>query len=320
MSGANGGLVSSSSYDPYGKVIFGLGEETTFGYTGEQQYRSLDDMVYLRARYYAPTTGTFLSRDTWEGDANLPMSYNRWLYTYANPVNYADPSGMVTVDPDRARKLQNFEKGINKRSSSYNNMIGFLSFMDYAVSLYDDRQETDQFILDTSAVILAMVYDTVKLGYQKRVGFFSLRTTPDRTYFIGDSAFEKPINLKDIERKQYRDGGWRDVYKDYTGNQAYHFWYYVAVAYFDGNATAMVGNIWHELTGGGRSIADYYLGVKGRELGYGLKQWNLINKSENFAICQDNEIINKALKDFQGIQLSNVQQWIENNLADLSDE
>jgi uncharacterized protein RhaS with RHS repeats len=50
-------------------------------------------MVYLRARYYAPTDGRFLSRDTWEGDANKPMSYNAWLYTYANPVNLTDSSG-----------------------------------------------------------------------------------------------------------------------------------------------------------------------------------------------------------------------------------
>lgn len=35
-----------------------------------------------------------MSRDTWNGDANLPMSYNRWAYTNGNPVNYTDPSGM----------------------------------------------------------------------------------------------------------------------------------------------------------------------------------------------------------------------------------
>ena len=97
-SGEFTGLVSATTYDPYGKVIFSLGENTSFGFTGETQDQSLNDMVYLRARYYAPSMGTFLSRDTWNGDANLPMSYNKWAYTFANPVNYTDPSGLDPID------------------------------------------------------------------------------------------------------------------------------------------------------------------------------------------------------------------------------
>ncbi len=50
--------------------------------------------MYLRARYYAPPQGRFLTRDLWDGDPNRPMSYNAWLYVYANPVNFTDPSGL----------------------------------------------------------------------------------------------------------------------------------------------------------------------------------------------------------------------------------
>jgi len=42
---------------------------------------------------YAPSMGRFMSRDTWSGDVNRPLSFNRWNYTYSNPVNYVDPSG-----------------------------------------------------------------------------------------------------------------------------------------------------------------------------------------------------------------------------------
>jgi hypothetical protein len=38
--------------------------------------------------------GRFLNKDTWKGDENLPMSYNSWLYVYANPVNLIDPTGL----------------------------------------------------------------------------------------------------------------------------------------------------------------------------------------------------------------------------------
>ena len=39
-----------------------------------------------------------MTRDTWEGDQMQPMSYNAWLYTYANPVNLIDPSGRVPCE------------------------------------------------------------------------------------------------------------------------------------------------------------------------------------------------------------------------------
>ncbi len=38
--------------------------------------------------------GRFLSRDTWDGDANRPISYNRWMYGYGNPIAWTDPMGM----------------------------------------------------------------------------------------------------------------------------------------------------------------------------------------------------------------------------------
>src|SRR5215208_4952377 len=52
-----------------------------------------NELVYLRARYYAPGMGRFLSKDTWGGDYNRPISVNRWIYAEGNPVNYTVPSG-----------------------------------------------------------------------------------------------------------------------------------------------------------------------------------------------------------------------------------
>lgn len=50
-------------------------------------------LTYLRARQYAPSMGRFLTRDTWGGDVNSPMSYNKWQYVYSNPINLIDPTG-----------------------------------------------------------------------------------------------------------------------------------------------------------------------------------------------------------------------------------
>jgi RHS repeat-associated protein len=87
-----GGVVTySRAYDPYGVAAStGGSSQTSYGYTGEF---TSNELVYLRARMYAPSMGRFLTRDTWEGDTDQPITYNKWMYANANPVIYNDPSG-----------------------------------------------------------------------------------------------------------------------------------------------------------------------------------------------------------------------------------
>ena len=61
-------------------------------YRGEQ-YDSDLGLYYLRARYYNPQTGRFLSRDPEDGKAVDPASLHKYLYAGGNPVNRIDPSG-----------------------------------------------------------------------------------------------------------------------------------------------------------------------------------------------------------------------------------
>lgn len=51
------------------------------------------ELLYLRARQYTSNTGRFLTKDTWAGNYNSPLTLNRWNYVDGNPVNRADPSG-----------------------------------------------------------------------------------------------------------------------------------------------------------------------------------------------------------------------------------
>jgi len=90
---ASGSVVSSSNYAPYGSPFDVVGGgESPFGYTGE--YTDGTGDVFLRARYYNPSMGTFNSRDPFEGYVDLPMSINGYGYVHGNPVNLTDPSGM----------------------------------------------------------------------------------------------------------------------------------------------------------------------------------------------------------------------------------
>jgi len=91
---AAGQVTLVKSYEPYGSVVSSVGSgASVFGFTGEKQ--DVSGLVYLRARYYDPLDGRFLSRDTWAGEDNRPLSLNRWGYVGGNPVNYTDPSGYI---------------------------------------------------------------------------------------------------------------------------------------------------------------------------------------------------------------------------------
>jgi RHS repeat-associated protein len=91
LTNAGGTITYAKVYDPYGVVSSTSGSsQSAYGYTNEYTSQGL---TYLRARYYASDTGRFLTRDTWEGDPNSPLSLNRWNYVESNPINYVDPSG-----------------------------------------------------------------------------------------------------------------------------------------------------------------------------------------------------------------------------------
>ena len=88
-----GRVTDRYSYDAYGNLLEKDGDtENEFLYTGEQ-YNANTGLYYLRARYMNPSTGTFISMDSYQGSIYDPVSLHKYLYANANPVMYTDPSG-----------------------------------------------------------------------------------------------------------------------------------------------------------------------------------------------------------------------------------
>ena len=83
-----GAAQGSVLYDPWGQVQ--RGTVPTFGFTGELQQ---GNNVYLRARWYNASRGTFTSRDSFAGWPAQPYSLMPYQYAYANPVLLTDSSG-----------------------------------------------------------------------------------------------------------------------------------------------------------------------------------------------------------------------------------
>ncbi len=91
-----GRITDRYSYDAYGNLLEKEGNtENEFLYTGEQ-YNANTGLYYLCARYMNPSTGTFISMDSYQGSVYDPVSLHKYLYANANPVMYTDPSGYAT--------------------------------------------------------------------------------------------------------------------------------------------------------------------------------------------------------------------------------
>ena len=90
--GAAGAVVGTFSYDAYGKPTASTGSVSTpFGFAGE--YADAETgFVYLRARYYDPATGQFISRDPL-----VALTRSAYGYADGNPLNGTDPMGLLTL-------------------------------------------------------------------------------------------------------------------------------------------------------------------------------------------------------------------------------
>jgi RHS repeat-associated protein len=95
LSNLTGQRTDAYSYAAFGEVRNHTGSAgQSFTFTGEQVDDDLG-LVYLRARYYGPKMGRFISKDRFAGFDEDMQSLNRYAYARSNPVMLADPSGEI---------------------------------------------------------------------------------------------------------------------------------------------------------------------------------------------------------------------------------
>jgi len=90
-----GAVLDTTSYDPWGTPQDTL--SAPFGFTGELHHQG---QVYLRARWYAPGQGRFVSEDPFAGYSTRPYSLHPYQYGYAAPTVYIDPTGTQGCHPE----------------------------------------------------------------------------------------------------------------------------------------------------------------------------------------------------------------------------
>ena len=84
--------VQTFSYTAYGEQ---MGDVKVSGFTyNAETYDAATGMLNLRARQYEPAVGRFGQKDIVRGKASVPLSLNRYVYSFNSAPNCEDPNGL----------------------------------------------------------------------------------------------------------------------------------------------------------------------------------------------------------------------------------
>ena len=124
----SGSQVVSYWYTDFGEVIetkaTGYSDfENEIQYTGGI-YDELTGLMYLNARFYDPSTGRFITQDTYRGERDDASTWHLYVYCTNNPLVLTDPTGH---SPWKGLlKLADFTKIHNKVADLYTSGIGLI--------------------------------------------------------------------------------------------------------------------------------------------------------------------------------------------------
>ncbi|NJL33329.1 MAG: hypothetical protein HC893_05055 [Chloroflexaceae bacterium] len=108
----------------------------------------MGSLVYLRARWYHPQSGTLTRRDPFGGFAEQPYSLHPYQYAYGNPLRWTDPSGEVIHIDDAF--LPEEVTLIQETIDAYADLLGGQHVFDRNVALKSIKREWMQ-VIDLNA-------------------------------------------------------------------------------------------------------------------------------------------------------------------------
>ncbi len=92
---ASGVMVSETRYSAFGETRYQNGTLTTdYLYTGQRQEAEIG-LYYYVARWYDPAIGRFVQADSVVPDPGSALGFDRYAYSWNNPLNFIDPSGHI---------------------------------------------------------------------------------------------------------------------------------------------------------------------------------------------------------------------------------
>ena len=91
LTDSTGAVIGAAGYDAFGAVTSATGDQSPFGFAGEQT--DPNGLLNLRARNYDTTTGQFLQADTLLRSMFGTVGFNTYTYAGDNPATLTDPTG-----------------------------------------------------------------------------------------------------------------------------------------------------------------------------------------------------------------------------------
>ncbi len=91
---SSGTTAQTYTYDAFGKATPGMSFANEFTFAGQQTDPS--GLQYLRARYMDPSTGRFMSHDSFRGFNDQRQSLNQFVYTTNDPILATDATGLCS--------------------------------------------------------------------------------------------------------------------------------------------------------------------------------------------------------------------------------
>ena len=254
LTDSTGAITKSYTYNAFG-VEKNIDDSDTnaFRYCGEY-YDAETGTIYLRARYYDPAIGRFISRDSVTGKNADPLSLNLYTYCHNNPVYFYDPSGHSVFDKIGKAIKSKFDAGVSEikkqtregkldlildktlsaskdtndiyhiRQKCYQEPFGYNDFYDKvfakATSLTGtsmDRKKYNFYVGDSEYILWAWKGDYINLGAGAELGIYKRKTVFGYETDHWESQPERamPMTL----RLDYANGGGNIFSYSPTDNQ-----------------------------------------------------------------------------------------------------
>jgi RHS repeat-associated protein len=193
-----GNVLATYYYDAFGNILEQSGNfDNSLRYAG-YQYDEETGSYYLLSRFYDPVTARFLSRDTYVGEPDDPLSLNRYAYCHNEPLRYIDSDGHIALLlPAALGAVALITKGI-----------------DYGLTAWDVYQST-KVLTDSNASAEDRVLAAVNIG----LAAVTEALEPDDLLPVGipaDDAARK-LTMNQIEKIVKEEGldGLRDRAKEF---------------------------------------------------------------------------------------------------------
>jgi RHS repeat-associated protein len=101
----NGQAAAKFDYKPFGEPVApGGGSADADRRFAGHRLDTDNGLIYMKARYYSPSLGRFISPDPTIPATYQARSTNRYAYAYNNPVSLVDPLGLAPGDPPGIEK------------------------------------------------------------------------------------------------------------------------------------------------------------------------------------------------------------------------